>query len=108
MNPAEPDTISWLRIIVAFAFVSGLMGLLAYGLKYISLRGMKLPGMSSKTQRLQVVENLTLDVRRRLVIVRRDNVEHLLLLGINQDIVVESNLTAPPQSPATYSTKSAT
>lgn len=105
----ENETVSWLRIILAFAIVSGLLGLLGYGLKYISLRGMKLPGMTSRQQRLQLVESLNLDVRRRLVIVRRDDVEHLLLLGVNQDIVVESNLTPSATSSTSppLSTKSA-
>jgi flagellar protein FliO/FliZ len=93
MTTADPESISWLRILMAFAIVFGLMGLLAYGLKYISTRGIKLPGMTMRNQRLHIVESMTLDVRRRLVIVRRDDVEHLLLLGVNQDIVVESDLT---------------
>lgn len=93
MTTVDPESISWLRVIVAFAVVFGLLGLLGYALKYVSLRGIKLPGMKMRDQRLQIIESLPLDVRRRLVIVRRDDVEHLLLLGANQDIVVESDLT---------------
>ena len=51
-----------------------------------------MPGTAVRGRRLAIVETLTLDARRRLVIVRRDDAEHLLLLGINQDIVVEANL----------------
>lgn len=104
MIVTDQESVSWLRVVMAFAIVFGLMGLLGYALKYINMRGMKLPGLTTRAQRLQIVESLTVDVRRRLVIIRRDDVEHLLLLGANQDIVIESNL--PPTIP--LSTKSAT
>ncbi len=113
MTGADPEALSWLRVIMAFAIVFGLLGLLGYALKYISLRGIKFPGTVTHDQRLQIVESLALDVRRRLVIVRCDGVEHLLLLGVNQDIVVESDLnrgptsTARPFPAATLATKNA-
>ncbi len=37
---------------------------------------------------------MALDSRRRLVLVRRDRTEHLVLLGTNADIVVERGMTA--------------
>lgn len=43
--------------------------------------------------RLAVIDALTVDKRRRLVLVRRDNVEHLLLIGGPSDIVVEPAIT---------------
>ena len=42
-----------------------------------------------RRRRLSVVEMLPLDNRRRLVLVRRDRVEHLLLIGGGSDIIVE-------------------
>jgi Meckel syndrome type 1 protein len=42
--------------------------------------------------RLGISEYHVVDEQRRLVIVRRDGVEHLLLIGGNQDIVVEQNI----------------
>jgi flagellar protein FliO/FliZ len=98
MTSADPETISWLRVVMSFGIVFGLLGILGYALKYISQRGMKFPGMAARSERLQIVESLTLDVRRRLVIVKCDGVEHLLLLGVNQDIVIESDLTHPSLS----------
>lgn len=41
-------------------------------------------------RRLAVVESLALDPRRRLVLVRADGREHLLLLGATEETVVES------------------
>lgn len=43
-------------------------------------------------QRLTVVEAAAVDVRRRLVLVKRDNIEHLLMIGGPTDIVVEANI----------------
>lgn len=43
-------------------------------------------------QRLGIAEYHELDQSRRLVLVRRDNVEHLLLIGGPADVVVESGI----------------
>jgi|GEM_PF-4315575 len=40
--------------------------------------------------RISVREVITVDERRRLVLIRRDNIEHLLLTGGDSDLVVES------------------
>lgn len=45
-------------------------------------------------QRLGISEYHELDQTRRLVLVRRDNVEHLLLIGGPSDFVVESGIGA--------------
>ena len=42
--------------------------------------------------RLAVIDAAAVDGRRRLVLVRRDNVEHLLMIGGPTDIVVEPNI----------------
>ncbi|HSI41627.1 MAG TPA: flagellar biosynthetic protein FliO, partial [Xanthobacteraceae bacterium] len=48
--------------------------------------------------RLAVLDQIALDDRRRLVLVRRDNVEHLLMIGGVTELVVESG--APRTVPA--------
>jgi len=42
--------------------------------------------------RLAVIDYASVDNRRRLILVRRDNVEHLLMIGGPSDIVVETNI----------------
>jgi hypothetical protein len=42
--------------------------------------------------RLAVIDAATVDGRRRLVLIRRDNVEHLLMIGGPSDLVVEPNI----------------
>lgn len=43
-------------------------------------------------RRLDVVEHHSLDGRRRLVLVRRDDVEHLILTGGPVDVVIETGI----------------
>jgi hypothetical protein len=45
-------------------------------------------------QRLAVSEFYDIDQSRRLLLVRRDGVEHLLLVGPNQDLLIESSIGA--------------
>ena len=92
-----PD-FSWLRLILAFSVVLSLLGGLALALKYISTRGLVLPTRAARERRLKIVESLPLDTRRRFVIVNCDGREHLLLLGAERDIVVETNLPPAPNA----------
>ena len=50
-------------------------------------------------QRLGISEYYEVDKERRLVLVRRDNVEHLVLIGGPQDVVIESSIGAPVAAP---------
>jgi hypothetical protein len=49
-------------------------------------------------QRLGISEYHELDKMRRLVLVRRDNVEHLVLIGGPQDVVIESGISGPAET----------
>ena len=44
-------------------------------------------------RRLDVVEHQSIDSRRRLVLVRRDNVEHLIMTGGPVDVVIETGIS---------------
>jgi flagellar protein FliO/FliZ len=61
-------------------------------------------GVRGRNRRLAIVDTLIVDQKRQLLIVRRDNVEHLILTGGNQDVVVESGIV-PPEPPAAQSTR---
>jgi len=49
-------------------------------------------GGKNRQPRLQVLDAAAVDARRRLVLVRRDNVEHLIMIGGPTDIVIESGI----------------
>jgi len=62
-------------------------------------RGLRKPSRGAKGERLGINEYLEVDETRRLVLVRRDNVEHLIMIGGPQDVVIESRIGATvPQS----------
>jgi hypothetical protein len=48
-----------------------------------------------RVPRLAVIDAMAVDGRRRLVLVRRDNIEHLLLIGGPTDVVVEQAIQRP-------------
>lgn len=50
--------------------------------------------------RLAVIDAAEVDAQRRLVLVRRDEVEHLVMIGGPTDIVIEQNITGPGRSAA--------
>ena len=52
-------------------------------------------------QRLGISEYHELDKMRRLVLVRRDNVEHLVLIGGPQDVVIETGISSSAESAMT-------
>lgn len=89
------DLTEYLRFALALVFVLALIGVLAalarragFGFPVKALRPVG-------SRRLSVVEVTPLDGRRRLVLIRRDNVEHLLLLSPNSELVIERDIAAP-------------
>jgi len=80
------------KFFFAFMFVMGLMFLLAYVLKRAGLAGHSL--LPGGKRRLKVIEQLPIDHRRRLLLVRRDDREHLLILSPTGETVVETNIPA--------------
>ncbi len=85
------DSVNPIRFVLAFIFVIGLIGLSAMGLRRYA-KAQKIFGTQGSSGRLAVVETRYLDSRRRLVLVRRDEVEHLLLLSDKGEQVVESGI----------------
>lgn len=70
-----------LRAIIALAFTLGLIALAAYALRRWGPGGMLALGAPRAERRMSVVETLILDPSRRLVLVKLDGRERLLLLG---------------------------
>lgn len=75
---------------VSLIVVLALFGLFVVILK--RLMGSSMPGQRNRQPRLQIMDAASLDPRRRLVLVRRDNVEHLILIGGTNDVVVEQSI----------------
>lgn len=95
MDPAD-----YAQFVLALIFVLGLIGLAALMLRRFGPGALSLPRNRTGARRLSVVEALPIDPRRRLLLIRRDGVEHLLLLGPNGDRIVESDIEAPEETEA--------
>lgn len=86
---------SGLRWIIAFAVVLLLVALLGFFLRRMSGGRLKFKGQGggrTRQPRLGVVDVYDLDRQRQLILVRRDNVEHLVMIGGASDVVVETNI----------------
>ena len=81
------------RFLLALVFVLALIGGLTWAARRFGLGGKLMPNRDG-ARRLEVVEVVTLDARRKLVLLRRDAVEHLVLLGSGNDLLVESGIPA--------------
>ncbi len=87
------DTIdyeTYLRGLFALVAVLGLIAAAAWGARRLGLAGHRTG--SRRDRRLSVSEVLVVDNRRRLLLVKRDSVEHLLLIGGSSDVVVERGI----------------
>ncbi len=84
------DIVVWLifLVIVAALVVAG-----AWFLRtQVSGNGKSLLFRPKPEKRLAFVEQMTLDSRRKMVLVRRDGVEHLIMVGGPVDVVVETGI----------------
>jgi flagellar biogenesis protein FliO len=48
-----------------------------------------------REKRLQIVDTATVDSKRKVMIIRRDNVEHVVMTGGPTDLVIESGIAVP-------------
>src|SRR6476659_9676423 len=79
------------NFVIAFVVVLVLIGAAAWLVR--RLGGTRLEAAARGRQpRLAVIDQAQVDNRRKLVIIRRDNVEHLLMIGGPSDVVVETNI----------------
>jgi len=79
------------RFFVAFLVVLALIGLTAWLVRRFGANRLG-SAARGRQPRLAVIDAATVDGRRRLVLIRRDNTEHLLMIGGPTDVVVETNI----------------
>ena len=87
------DPMGYLRFVLALGAVLALIGLCGYLLRRFG------PGLGPRVaigakRRLVIIEALPLDARHRLVLLRRDGVEHLVVLSNDHSLLVESNVAS--------------
>jgi len=91
LTPAIGETASRIVIIALVVLLLGALSLLLIGLAMRVFNGRSLRSRRSEERapRLAIPDALTVDSRRKLVLIRRDNVEHLVMIGGGTDFVVE-------------------
>ena len=87
----------YLRFVLALVFVLALIAGVGWAARRYGLGG-RLAGQGAG-RRLAVVETAMVDAKRRLAIVRRDGVEHLILMGGPADLVIETGIAPPAGMP---------
>jgi flagellar protein FliO/FliZ len=80
------------KFFVAFLIVLGAIGVFAWAVRYFGSGRLGGSSARGRQPRLGVIDYASVDARRRLILVRRDNVEHLLMIGGPTDVVVEANI----------------
>lgn len=83
------DLDQYIRFLMALLFVVALIMVVAWVLRRAGMAGGRVRGRG-RQRRLSVVEALPIDAKRRLVLVRRDDREHLILLSANGDLLLDS------------------
>jgi flagellar protein FliO/FliZ len=89
------EFIDILRYFGALILVLALIGLAG-----LAARRFGVPGMTraARDKRLAIIESLMVGPRQRLLIIRRDDVEHLVLSGPDGASVIESGIAAAKQA----------
>lgn len=85
----------YLRFAGALLIVLGLILGAAWLYRRLAGTGGGRPWLGGRTRRLSVAESLPLDASRRLMLVRRDGTEHLIVVGQDRVTVVETGIPAP-------------
>lgn len=103
------DVIMWVMLFAVLAGAGFVGWVFLYGQAGFGGSGTIFGPKTEK--RLDVVDQTSLDARRRLVLIRRDNVEHLIMTGGPVDVVIETGIgavaagaVAPLHSPAAAAT----
>ena len=80
------------KLIVAFVVVLLLIALATWIVRRIGGSRLGVTATRGRQPRLAVIDAAAVDGRRRLVLIRRDNVEHLVMIGGPSDVVIEQNI----------------
>ncbi|HZP74801.1 MAG TPA: flagellar biosynthetic protein FliO [Pseudolabrys sp.] len=80
------------KFFIAFLVVLGLIGATAWLVRRFGADRLGGGTARGRQPRLAVIDAASVDSRRRLVLIRRDNIEHLIMIGGPTDVVVEPNI----------------
>lgn len=95
------ETTNYLQFGAALIFVLALIGAIALLLR--AFGGLNLAQRRGGDRRLSVTESLLIDARRRILLVRRDDEEYLVLLSPHGDVILDDRIKVKdvPDEPLT-------
>ena len=76
------------RFFFALVFTLSLIGMLYWGIRRFGL--IRFPNYGSLDKRLFIIEILKIDAKNKVVLLKRDSREHLILLGQESSLLIES------------------
>jgi flagellar protein FliO/FliZ len=79
---------------IGFLAACGIAALVVLAIVYrlAFAQRLRVPGGRTRQPRLGLVDAFSLDGQRQLVLIRRDNIEHLVMIGGPNDVLVESQI----------------
>ncbi|WP_426028140.1 FliO/MopB family protein [Brevundimonas sp. TWP2-3-4b2] len=89
------DFLDLLRAMFALAITLGIIGLAAWGARRYAPQLLARLSAERGERRMKVVETLMLDPARRLVLVRIDDEERLLILGEGRELIEPRGAVTP-------------
>ena len=90
------DLAEYFRFFLALGFVLVLIAILAALVRRSGLGDRLAVTKTAGERRLDLIEVRPLDAKRKLVLLRRDDREHLVLLGQTSDLLIESEIPVDP------------
>jgi flagellar protein FliO/FliZ len=88
------DPLQYVKYLVGLLIVLGLIALVTLAARKFGMVA-KVDRKPGSKKRLSISDVMSVDAKRRLVLVKRDDQEHLILLGPERDLVVEQNIRPP-------------
>lgn len=98
------ETTNYLQFGAALIFVLALIGAIALLLRAVG--GLQFAQRRAGDRRLSITESLLVDARRRVILIRRDDEEYLVLLSPHGDVILDDRLKVKdiPEAPISNST----
>lgn len=87
------DVLDFFRYFAALLLVLGLIGAAGLATRKFGVPGLAKP---AKTRRIHITETLMLSPRQKIALIRRDDVEHLVMITPNGASVIETGIAVKP------------
>jgi hypothetical protein len=92
------------RVLIIILIGAIVVGVAVWAVRRLSGDRLGAVAGRGRQPRLALIDSAEVDGRRRLILIRRDNVEHLLLIGGPTDLVIEPNIVRAVAAPASSRT----